>query len=180
MLIKELLRRIKMRKLKFLSKKNKKIIIEKIEIQLDNDVQISNDCECLIRGLTMNKNCSLRIREKAKLDIGKEVYFNNACVLTCRKYIKIGNNTSFAPNVIIFDHNHDYKNKDVSYNNNYICNDIIIGDNVWVGANTVILAGTKIGNNCVIGAGSVVKGEIPTNTLFYNKRINEMKKIEKL
>ena len=179
MFIKEILRRLKIKKIKSISKQNKNININKIEIQLDSDVQISSDCECKIEGLILNKNCSLRVRVKAKLKIGHEVYFNNNCILTCRKHIKIGNNTSLGPNIVIFDHNHNYKDKDIPYNNNYICKDIIIGQNVWIGANSVILAGTTIGDNCVIGAGSVVKGEIPPDTLFYNKRYNEMRKIEK-
>ena len=41
-----------------------------------------------------------------------------------------------------------------------------IGENVWVGASCVILPGSKIGDNCVIAAGSVVNGEIPPNEIW--------------
>ena len=50
--------------------------------------------------------------------------------------------------------------------------DIIIGRNVWIGANTVILRGTTIGDNAVIAAGSVLKGDVAPNTVFLNKREN--------
>ena len=50
--------------------------------------------------------------------------------------------------------------------------DIIIGKNVWIGANTVILRGTTIGDNAVIAAGSVLKGDVAPNTVFLNKREN--------
>lgn len=46
-----------------------------------------------------------------------------------------------------------------------IINPIAIGNNVFVGARCIILPGTRIGNNCVIGAGSVVKGEIPEGSV---------------
>ena len=48
--------------------------------------------------------------------------------------------------------------------------DIIIGKNCWIGANTIILKGTRIGDNSIIGAGSVVRGEIPNGSLVIQKR----------
>lgn len=42
---------------------------------------------------------------------------------------------------------------------------IVVKDNVFIGMNTIILAGATIGNNCVIGAGSVVRGKIPDNSV---------------
>ena len=47
---------------------------------------------------------------------------------------------------------------------------MIIGDNVWIGANTVILRGSIIDNGCVIGAGSVIKGEYPPDSVVIQKR----------
>ena len=50
--------------------------------------------------------------------------------------------------------------------------EVIIGKNVWIGSNVVILRDTVIGDNVVVAAGSVVKGNVPSNTLFVNKREN--------
>ena len=47
---------------------------------------------------------------------------------------------------------------------------VIIGNNVWIGANTVILRGTEIGDNCVIGAGCVIKGKYGANSVIVQKR----------
>ena len=55
---------------------------------------------------------------------------------------------------------------------------IIIGNNVWVGANTVILRGAEIGDNSVIGAGCIVKGKIPENSVFVQKRQSIYKKFK--
>jgi acetyltransferase-like isoleucine patch superfamily enzyme len=43
---------------------------------------------------------------------------------------------------------------------------VAIGDNVWIGANSVLLPGTRIGDNSVIGAGSVVRGDVPANEIW--------------
>jgi len=42
---------------------------------------------------------------------------------------------------------------------------IVVGDNTFIGENSVILCGTSIGSNCIIGAGAVVRGRIPDNAL---------------
>lgn len=52
----------------------------------------------------------------------------------------------------------------------YICDDVYIGKNTWIGANAVILKGSHIGDNCVIGAGSVILGDVADNTLVIQKR----------
>ena len=49
------------------------------------------------------------------------------------------------------------------------CIPVISGRNVWVGANVSILPGVTIGDNCVIGAGSVVTHSIPANSVTYGR-----------
>lgn len=46
-----------------------------------------------------------------------------------------------------------------------IFRDIVVGDNVFIGMNSIILPGTTIGNNVIVGAGSVVRGNIPENSI---------------
>ena len=57
----------------------------------------------------------------------------------------------------------------------YKTGSIEIGNNVWIGANTIILRGTKIGDNAVIAAGSIVKGEVPTGAVIVQKRVSEIR-----
>ncbi|WP_312886635.1 acyltransferase [Paenibacillus foliorum] len=85
--------------------------------------------------------------------------------------ISIGRNTKIAPNVCINDHDHNYKN---TTDGHLIMGEVIIGENVWIGSNVVVLRDTVIGDNAVIAAGSVVKGNVPANTLFLNKRENKI------
>jgi len=80
--------------------------------------------------------------------------------------ISIKKNSIFAMNVVIISSNHDYMNIPTPYYEGIeIRKDITIGENVWVGANSVILPGVTIEDGSVISAGSVVHGVIPKNSI---------------
>ena len=96
-------------------------------------------------------------------------FFNQGCSITCLKRIEIGDNCLFGPNVVIVDHDHDYHFINTKRGSEYICKDVTIGENVVVGANTVILKGSIIGDNAMIGAGSIVSGVVPANSIYYGK-----------
>lgn len=117
----------------------------------------------------IRKNASIRIDFDGVLDIDEKVFINDNCNINCVNKIVIGRNTKIAPNVCINDHDHNYKDPTDSH---LIKGEVVIGKNVWIGSNVVILRDTIIGDNTVVAAGSVVKGHIPPNTLFVNKREN--------
>ncbi len=71
--------------------------------------------------------------------IQRILIFNNNCILTAREKIIIGDRTIFGPGVAIFDNDHAYKEK--NFEKEFITSPIIIGKNVWIGANSVILRG---------------------------------------
>ena len=75
---------------------------------------------------------------------------------------------------MIFDHDHDYRNNI----NNFVREDIKIGNNVWIGANCIILKGVTIGDNVVIAAGTIVKENIENNCLCYTEKINKIKNMK--
>lgn len=153
--------------LKYSKKKN--INIEKqLKIFELGDIDLNDDSYVTIKkGLIMKKNVSIRCRKNANLFIDENVYFNNNCVLTCREKITIGKNVSCGPNVIIFDHDHDYKSK--NWRHEFITEEIFIGENTWIGGSAIILKGSNIGKNCVIAAGAVVSGIVPENSLYISK-----------
>jgi acetyltransferase-like isoleucine patch superfamily enzyme len=123
----------------------------------------------------IRKNASIRIDFNGVLNIGSNVFINDNCNINCVNSITIGKNTKIAPNVCINDHDHNYK-KNTS--DHLVRGEVSIGENVWIGANVVILRDTHIGDNVVIAAGSVVKGTVPSNTLLINKREMELKQIK--
>lgn len=79
--------------------------------------------------------------------------------------LKFGNNVEIGPNTIITSLNHSAQNPQ-KYSEK---KGIVIGSNVWIGANCSILVGANIGDNVTVGAGCVVSGDIPSNTIVISK-----------
>lgn len=94
------------------------------------------------------------------IKVGKNFFANYNCTIIDVAQVTIGDNCQMAPNVSIYTAGHPVH--PVSRNSMYEYGiEVTIGDNVWIGGNTVILPGVHIGNNVVIGAGSVVTKDIP-------------------
>ena len=98
------------------------------------------------------------------IEVGENFFANyNFTVLDVGK-VTIGANAQIAPNVSIYTAGHpihpDSRNSGYEYGIS-----ITIGDNVWIGGNACIMPGVTIGNNVVIGAGSVVTKDIPDNVI---------------
>lgn len=163
-------------KIKFVFFKNINLP-RKGRIPLSSKFDISKKSKCNIKCIEVNENVYIRVRKNANLKIGEGVFFNNNCILTCRKQIEIGDNVIFGPNVMIFDHDHDIHS--LNLKDEYICEKIIIEDNCWIGANCIILKGTHIKKNTVIAAGSIVRGIVNENVIYYNKVEKREKKIER-
>lgn len=94
------------------------------------------------------------------IEVGKNFFANYNCTIIDVAKVTIGDNCQMAPNVSIYTAGHPLH--PVSRNSLYEYGiSVTIGDNVWIGGNTVILPGVHIGSNTVIGAGSVVTKDIP-------------------
>jgi len=98
------------------------------------------------------------------IEVGKNFFANYNCTILDVAKVKIGDNCLLAPNVAIYTAGHplhpDVRNLGYEYGV-----EVTIGDNVWIGGNAVICPGVHIGNNVVIGAGSVVTKDIPDWTV---------------
>lgn len=96
--------------------------------------------------------------------IGKNCYANFNLTLVDDAPIYIGDDVMFGPNVTLSAGTHpidpEARKKHLQYNKS-----IIIGNNVWIGANVVVMPGVNIGENSVIGAGSVITRDIPANVV---------------
>lgn len=99
------------------------------------------------------KNVTVGIRSNPGLNSGGYIQAKNGIV--------IGDKCRFGPNVGLVSANHDPDNYDYWIK----ASPIQIGNNVWVGMNSVVLPGSVIGNNVIIGANSTVSGNIPSNSI---------------
>ncbi|MBC1385701.1 sugar O-acetyltransferase [Listeria innocua] len=97
---------------------------------------------------------------------GSGIYCNFNLTMVDDADIFVGDNCMFGPNVVIATSGHPVL--PILRENNYVYNlPIKIGSNVWVGSGVQILPGVSIGDNTVVGAGSVVTNDIPANVIAY-------------
>lgn len=101
----------------------------------------------------------------AKITIGENCRLNGV-YLHAQEEIYIGKNTVIASGVNIIDSNGHVLNSSDRTKGRDVPKAIHIGENVWIGLNAIILKGAVIGDNSVIAAGAVVKGEFSANSLI--------------
>lgn len=121
-------------------------------------------------------NVEINVRDKAIIEIGNDVFLNSGCIITAREKVLIGDNTIFGPNVVIYDNDHIIRDRKI-LDNEFETEPVVIGANVWIGAGATILKGSTIKDNCVIAAGSVVKGRVESNNIMIQKRDTELRPI---
>ena len=98
------------------------------------------------------------------IEVGEWFFANYNFVVLDVGNVIIGDNVQIGPNVAIYTASHPI-HPETRKSGYEFGIDVKIGDNVWIGGNTCILPGVSIGNNVVIGAGSVVTKDIPDNMI---------------
>lgn len=133
-------------------------------------ISIGNNCTFrsdLTNNIGYKNKCILLAREEnSVIEIGDNSSFNGATVSSVEKVI-IGKNVMIGYNALIIDsdgHPIDPELR-VKHLAKGLSKPIYIMDNVWIGANTTILKGVKIGENSVIGANSYITSNIPPNVV---------------
>lgn len=107
-----------------------------------------------------------------EVKIGKNVIVMNGCLMMAAGGITIGDETQIAANVQLISNNHDLVDRNV-----ITCKPIDIGKRVWIGAGATILPGVTIGDNSVVGAGSVVTKDVPKDSIVAGNPARFIKKI---
>ena len=94
--------------------------------------------------------------------IGKNVFFNTSCHFQDQGGITIGDGAQIGHNVVLATLNHC---EDPARRSQTIPAPIVIGKNVWIGANATVTPGVTIGDNAIVAAGAVVTRDVPANTV---------------
>lgn len=115
-------------------------------------------------GKTFHINRPFRCDYGCNIHIGNNFFANFNLTILDEAAVTIGDNVFIGPNVSIYTACHpleaDERNTGVEW-----AEPVTIGNSVWIGGSATILPGVTIGNNCVIGAGSVVTKDVPSNTV---------------
>lgn len=116
---------------------------------------------------------SVELKYPENLIIGKGVVIGPECVLGMKSKLTIDDGVVLSKGVVLETAGLNYKNKPPYI---HISKEIKIGKNTWIGTRAIILSGVNIGENCIVGAGTVVTKNIPNNMIAVG---NPMKIISK-
>ena len=103
----------------------------------------------------------------ARISIGSGTFLNLGVMVAALELVEIGSHCMFANGCFVTDANHRYDDPDrpITWQGFTSKGPTRIGDNVWCGAHVVVTSGVTIGERCVIGANSVVTGDIPPRSI---------------
>lgn len=123
-------------------------------IILGNNVSLQRDCILICTGVIRNLGEGIKI--------GNNVGINTRAFLGGQGGIEIGDNVIIGPDVKIFSENHNFENINIPIKDQgETRKKVVIGDDCWIGAGSIILAGVTLGNGTVVAAGSVVNNSLP-------------------
>ncbi|MCQ4636508.1 sugar O-acetyltransferase [Anaerovorax odorimutans] len=110
------------------------------------------------------------------ITVGKDVFINTGCRFQDQGGIRIGDGVLIGHNVVLATLNHDFapENRKTMHPA-----PIVIGKNVWIGANATVVPGVTIGDNAVVAAGAVVTKDVPENTIAGGVPAKVLRSIEK-
>src|SRR5574344_33445 len=108
-----------------------------------------------------------------QVNIHKKVFINHSVCMSTAAGIEIEEGVQIAPQVTILTVNHELKNRIVVK-----CKPVLIKKNAWIGARAIIMPGVTVGENAVIGSGSVVTKDVPDNTIVVGNPAKILRTIE--
>ncbi len=133
-------------------------------IKISSHMRVYSNCK-IIGKVSFGEQCILcenvEVRTHfSEINIGNSVSINRNTLVIGK--VNIGNNVSIAPNCVVVGSNHNFGRTDIPIKEQKVSSKgIVIGNDVWIGANVTVLDGVNIGAGCVIGAGAVVTKDIP-------------------
>lgn len=142
-------------------------------------------------GFTTGRYCRIDAfkteENKHIIFIGENCQINDSVHIAGIKKIKIGNNVLIASRVFISDHNHGFYSGDeqslpisLVAKRPLSSEEVVIGDNVWIGENCSVLPGAIIGNNTIIGCNSVVKGVLDSDSIYVGAPVRKIKEFDNI
>ena len=132
-----------------------------------NVFQIDDKADLLVGTNVICRNFENFHVSSGKLILHNGVFINNSCSFNCMERIEIGSGTMMGEGVRFYDHDHIYTAEKIE-KWQWTSSPIIVGRDCWIGSNVTILKGVTIGDNTIIGAGCLIRNDVPANSLVYN------------
>jgi acetyltransferase-like isoleucine patch superfamily enzyme len=128
-------------------------------IRLGPNARVSFGDQCIL-------DRDLTVECEGTLSVGDRTSFGHHCTIGVKGSVRIGSDCLIAELVSIRDSDHVFADRSRPYRlQGHATSPIEIGNNVWIGSQVVVTRGVCIGDNSVVGAGSVVTASIPPNCL---------------
>lgn len=152
---------------------------------LTNEINAENDKEHkeqLIRhlfgsaGVAPDLNPNFRCEFGRNIHVGDYFYANYDAVILDGAKVTIGNRVLFGPKVGLYTSNHSFDAREREIGG-CIAKPITIGNRCWLAANVTVLPGVTIGDDVIIGAGSVVTHDIPSNVIAVGNPCHVLREI---
>lgn len=151
-----------------------------LAFRLNHTMPMTDEYNELLRQLfpTMGEgsrvNTPLTVVRAHNVKIGRNVVVMNGCLMMSAGGITIDDEALIAANVQLISNNHDLENRMI-----ITCKPVHICRRAWIGAGSTILPGVTVGENSVVGAGSVVTHDVEPNTIVAGNPARLIKRIER-
>ena len=132
-----------------------------------NVFQIDSKASLIVGSNVICRNFENFHVSSGKLILHDGVFINNSCSFNCMERIEIGSGTMMGEGVRFYDHDHIYTAEKIE-KWQWTTAPIRVGRDCWIGSNVTILKGVTIGENTIIGAGCLIRNDIPANSVVYN------------
>lgn len=132
-----------------------------------NIFQIDSKASLIVGSNVICRNFENFHVSSGKLILHDGVFINNSCSFNCMERIEIGSGTMMGEGVRFYDHDHIYTAEKIE-KWQWTTAPVRVGRDCWIGSNVTILKGVTIGDNTIIGAGCLVRKDIPANSVVYN------------
>jgi acetyltransferase-like isoleucine patch superfamily enzyme len=179
-------------------------ILSKRRFDIDSD-RLGPDCPFTHWRLYFKSSMKKICQDKFKQFSESSEFRAGAYAITCSK-ISLGQRVVIRPNTMLFadprvgegyiviednvmvgsgvhiyvsNHRYDLKDKDIIDQGHYRAEDVLLKKGCWIGANSIILAGVTIGQNAVVGTGSIVTKDIPDGAVYVGNPARAIEKNKK-
>lgn len=132
-----------------------------------NVFQIDSKASLIVGSNVICRNFENFHVSSGKLILHDGVFINNSCSFNCMERIEIGSGTMMGEGVRFYDHDHIYTAEKIE-KWQWTTAPVRVGRDCWIGSNVTILKGVTIGDNTIIGAGCLVRKDVPANSVVYN------------